>query len=124
MRPLSQRRFEGLVRQALDSLPGEFYERLQNVDVVVEEEPTPEQLRTSGMEADDTLLGLYEGVPLTARENYGFVLPDKITIFKRPIEEMCETPEEVVDEVRVTVMHEIAHHFGIDDHALYDMGMG
>jgi len=124
MRPMSQRRFEGLVRQALDSLPGEFYERLQNVDVVVEEEPTPEQLRTSGMEADDTLLGLYEGVPLTARENYGFVLPDKISIFKRPIEEMCETPEDVVEEVRVTVMHEIAHHFGIDDHALYDMGMG
>jgi predicted Zn-dependent protease with MMP-like domain len=121
---MSQRRFEGLVRQALDSLPGEFYERLQNVDVVVEEEPTPEQLRTSGMEADDTLLGLYEGVPLTARENYGFVLPDKISIFKRPIEEMCETPEDVVEEVRVTVMHEIAHHFGIDDHALYDMGMG
>jgi predicted Zn-dependent protease with MMP-like domain len=124
MRSLSQRRFESLVRQALDSLPGEFYERLQNVDVVVEEEPTPEQLRTSGMEEDDTLLGLYEGVPLTARENYGFVLPDKITIFKRPIEEMCETPEEVVEEVRVTVMHEIAHHFGMDDHALHDMGLG
>lgn len=124
MRPISQRQFEALVRQALDSLPGEFYERLQNVDVVVEEAPTREQLRTSALEEDDTLLGLYEGVPLTARENYGFVLPDKITIFKRPIEEMCESPEEVVEEVRVTVMHEIAHHFGIDDHALYDLGMG
>jgi predicted Zn-dependent protease with MMP-like domain len=124
MRPISHKRFEELVRKALETLPGEFYERLQNVDVVVEEAPTPEQLRTSGLEEGDTLLGLYEGVPLTARENYGFVLPDKITIFKRPIEEMCETPEEVVDEVRVTVMHEIAHHFGIDDHSLYDMGLG
>jgi predicted Zn-dependent protease with MMP-like domain len=124
MNPISQKSFEDLVRQALETLPGEFYERLQNVDVVVEDEPTAEQLRTGRVEEGDTLLGLYEGVPLTARENYGFVLPDKITIFKRPIEEMCESPDEVVDEVRVTVMHEIAHHFGMDDHELYDLGMG
>lgn len=124
MDPISQDRFEELVRRALDTLPGEFYERLQNVDVVVEDAPTKEQLRTGGVEEGDTLLGLYEGVPLTARENYGFVLPDKITIFQRPIEEMCESPDEVVEEIRVTVMHEIAHHFGIDDHALYDLGMG
>lgn len=124
MDPISQKSFEDLVRQALDTLPGEFYERLQNVDVVVEDAPTAEQLRTGRVEEGDTLLGLYEGVPLTARENYGFVLPDKITIFKRPIEEMCESPDEVVDEVRVTVMHEIAHHFGMDDHELYDLGMG
>jgi predicted Zn-dependent protease with MMP-like domain len=124
MDPISQDRFEELVRRALDALPGEFYERLQNVDVVVEDAPTREQLQTGGVEEGDTLLGLYEGVPLTARENYGFVLPDKITIFQRPIEEMCESPDEVVEEIRVTVMHEIAHHFGIDDHALYDLGMG
>jgi predicted Zn-dependent protease with MMP-like domain len=124
MNPISQKSFEDLVRQALETLPGEFYGRLQNVDVVVEDEPTAEQLRTGRVEEGDTLLGLYEGVPLTARENYGFVLPDKITIFKRPIEEMCESPDEVVDEVRVTVMHEIAHHFGMDDHELYDLGMG
>ena len=123
MDQISQKDFEDLVRRALDTLPGEFYERLQNVDVVVEDEPTQEQLQTGGVEEGDTLLGLYEGVPLTARENYGFVLPDKITIFQRPIEEMCESPVEVVEEIRVTVMHEIAHHFGIDDHALYDLGM-
>ena len=123
MDQISQKDFEDLVRRALDTLPGEFYERLQNVDVVVEDEPTHEQLQTGGVEEGDTLLGLYEGVPLTARENYGFVLPDKITIFQRPIEEMCESPVEVVEEIRVTVMHEIAHHFGIDDHALYDLGM-
>ncbi|MBI4306142.1 MAG: metallopeptidase family protein [Chloroflexi bacterium] len=122
MRPLTRKRFEQLVREALETLPGQFYERLQNVDVVVEEQPTPEQLRSAGLAEDDTLLGFYEGIPLTARENYGFVLPDKITVFKGPIEEMCESPEEVVDEVRTTVMHEIAHHFGIDDEALDKTG--
>ncbi|MBI4220004.1 MAG: metallopeptidase family protein [Chloroflexi bacterium] len=122
MRPLTRTRFERLVREALENLPGEFYERLQNVDVVVEDQPTPEQLRSAGLNEDDTLLGFYEGIPLTARENYGFVLPDKITIFKGPIEEMCESAEDVIDEARTTVMHEIAHHFGIDDESLDEMG--
>lgn len=120
---MTRQRFEDLVRKALESLPGEFYERLQNVDVVVDDEPTPEQLRTGGVAETDTLLGLYEGVPLTARENYGFVLPDKITIFKKPIEEMCETAEEVMEEVQQTVMHEIAHHFGMDDQELHELGL-
>ena len=85
--------------------------------------PTAEQLRSSGVHETDTLLGLYEGVPITARENYGFVLPDKITIFQRSIEGICETREEVIEEVRETVIHEVAHHFGIDDAALHEMGL-
>ncbi|MBM3958829.1 MAG: metallopeptidase family protein [SAR202 cluster bacterium] len=120
---MTRQRFEDLVRRALDTLPGEFYERLQNVDVVVDDEPTAEQLRTGGVEEGHTLLGLYEGVPLTARENYGFVLPDKITIFKRPIEEMCDSADAVVEEVQQTVMHEIAHHFGMDDEELHELGL-
>lgn len=69
------------------------------------------------------LLGLYEGVPLTARENYGFVLPDKITIFQEAVEAVCTSPDQIVDEVRDTVVHEVAHHFGIDDEALHALGL-
>ena len=69
------------------------------------------------------LLGLYEGIPLTGRENYGFVLPDKITIFQRPIEKLAETRDEAIIEIRNTVVHEVAHHFGIDDESLHMMGL-
>ena len=123
MEPLRRGQFEELVREALSDLPEEFTARLENVDLVVETAPTPEHIRSSGIGEGYTLLGLYEGVPLTARENYGFVLPDKITIFQRPIEDICDTPEDVIDEVRSTVVHEVAHHFGIDDAALHEMGL-
>ena len=123
MDPLTRDQFEALVRDALTDLPDEFVARLENVDVVAEQEPSQGQLRTAGVEEDSTLLGLYEGVPITARENYGFVLPDKITIFQRPIESMCGTPQDILEEVRETVVHEVAHHFGIGDEALREMGL-
>jgi predicted Zn-dependent protease with MMP-like domain len=116
--------FEELVAEALEGLPDQFLARLENVGVIVEVEPGPEQLAEQGLGPDETLFGLYEGVPLTAREDYGNVLPDKITIFQRPLEEYCETAEEIVEQVRVTVAHEVAHFFGIDDEALHDMGLG
>ncbi len=122
MESLSTEEFEQLVAVALQDLPAELAARMENVDVVVAEEPTHEQLRKIGLNETDWLLGLYEGIPLTGRENYGFVLPDKITIFQRPIEELSETREEMVEEIRSTVVHEVAHHFGIDDEALHEMG--
>ncbi len=123
MKALSRDQFADVVREALAGLPQEFVARLENVDLILEAAPTAEQLRSSGVHETDTLLGLYEGVPITARENYGFVLPDKITIFQRSIEGICETREEVIEEVRETVIHEVAHHFGIDDAALHEMGL-
>lgn len=124
MGPIPLDVFEELVAEALEGLPDQFLARLENVGVIVEVEPGPEQLAEQGLGPDETLFGLYEGVPLTAREDYGNVLPDKITIFQRPLEEYCETAEEIVEQVRVTVAHEVAHFFGIDDEALHDMGLG
>ncbi len=116
--------FEELVRQAFESLPDQFLEKLDNVDVVVNDYPSREQRRTNNLAPDETLYGLYEGIPQPDREGYGFVMPDKITIFQRPIEEACQDDEQVVEQVRVTVVHEIAHHFGFSDEALHEMGLG
>ena len=109
-------RFEQLVAQAIDGLPAEFRNRLDNVDVVLADQPTSAQLAESELERDETLLGLYEGVPLTERgRSYGMVLPDKITIFQKPIEAECGYDAKIVTEIRKVVRHEIAHHFGIGD---------
>ena len=120
---MDTRRFENLVRQAIQELPPAFLDRMDNLDIVVEDWASPTQLIGSGIEEKESLLGLYEGIPLPDREYYNFALPDKITLFKRAIENICETDEEVVSEVRTTVIHEIAHHFGIDDEALHEMGV-
>jgi predicted Zn-dependent protease with MMP-like domain len=109
-------RFEELVSDALDGIPSELAALLDNVVVLVEEEPP---------EDDPELLGLYEGIPLTERDGwYAGVLPDRITIYRGPILRMCQDQQEVVDEVRITVVHEIAHHFGIDDDQLHELGWG
>lgn len=114
--------FEALVRQALSTIPNVITARLDNVDVVVEEWPSRGQLVGSGIAEGEYLLGLYEGVPLPEREDYGMVLPDKITLFQGSIEAICDSEEEIVREVRDTVVHEVAHHFGIDDSRLEEMG--
>ena len=119
---MNRESFEALVDKALESLPPELAERLDNVAVFVEDYPSKHQRSTSGIGRDATLLGLYEGVPLTERGNdYGMVVPDKITIFQKPIESMCRTDSEVVEMVRSTVLHEIAHHFGISDERLDEL---
>ncbi|MCH8827022.1 MAG: metallopeptidase family protein [Chloroflexi bacterium] len=115
--------FEVLVHQALDQIPPEIRMHLDNVDLVVEEWPSNEQLVGSGIEKEQLLLGLYEGLPLTERSDYGMVLPDKITLFQKSIEEICDTREEIVEEVRETVVHEVAHHFGISDERLEELGV-
>jgi predicted Zn-dependent protease with MMP-like domain len=116
--------FRRLVRQALEDLPGEFLEKLSNLDVVVEALPTADQDAVAGGDPDEgLLLGLYEGVPLTERTSaYGELLPDRITLFQDNIEAVCETRAEIVEEIRKTVLHEIAHHFGIDDARLQELG--
>ncbi|MCJ7667984.1 MAG: metallopeptidase family protein [Anaerolineae bacterium] len=114
--------FERLVAEALEELPEEFQKRLDNVDVVVAAEPTRVQRERAGIGSHQTLFGLYEGVPLTKRDRgYHLVLPDKITIFQRPMEAVCRTDEEIRNLVRKTVMHEIAHHFGIGDERLREL---
>lgn len=120
---METKEFEKLVREALGLIPPEIRRHLDNVDLVVEESPTKEQLVGSGIEKDHLLLGLYEGLPLTERSDYGMVLPDKITIFQKSIEEICTTHEEIIKEVRETVVHELAHHFGIDDDRLEELGI-
>ncbi|MDX6274630.1 MAG: hypothetical protein QOJ92_1840 [Frankiales bacterium] len=105
-------RFEQLVSDALDSLPPELGRLMRNVAVVVEDEPE-----------EEGLFGLYEGVPLTERgEWYTGVLPDRISIYRVPICRACATESEVIEEVRITVVHEVAHHFGIDDDRLDELG--
>ncbi len=115
--------FEQLVAEALDSLPDAFRERLDNVEVVVEDWPDRGTLRLAGIQNPMQLLGFYHGVPLTERSHgYTLVLPDKISIYQQPIEHICRTPEAIRAQVRRTVMHELAHHFGIDDSRLREIG--
>lgn len=116
---MQRQRFESLVVEAIDRLPPEFQAKLENVDIVVEDRPSNLQLRKLRLRHSSQLLGLYEGVPQTMRDRgYNMVLPDKITIFQRPIEEMCSTDSEIENEIEQVVLHEIAHHFGIGDQTL------
>lgn len=96
---------------------------LQNVEVVVESRPTGEDLKLAGIEPGGTLLGLYQGVPQTERGSwYGSVLPDRIVIYQRPIEAIARTPREIRRQVRITLMHEIGHYFGLDEEAIAEAG--
>jgi predicted Zn-dependent protease with MMP-like domain len=110
-------KFEELVTTAVGDLPNEFITKLENVDVVVQDWPTTDQLRRARLRHGYLLLGLYEGVPRTKRgQHYGIVPPDKITIFQKPIEEKCgQSDLEIATEIGKVVKHEIAHHFGIGD---------
>jgi len=113
---MDRERFEWLVARAIETLPDEFSSRLENVDVVVEDYPTKGQLVSVGLRRGQTLLGLYEGVPLTKRSShYGLVPPDKITIFQKPIEAKGRYNARITTEIQRVVKHEIAHHFGIGD---------
>ena len=113
---MTRAEFEEAVADALDEIPSELAAQMDNVVVLVEEEPPEGE--------DDELLGLYEGTPLTDRGSWWAAgsLPDRITIFRGPTLRMCATREEVVEEVAITVVHEVAHHFGIDDERLHELG--
>jgi predicted Zn-dependent protease with MMP-like domain len=119
---MDENRFRELVKEALDSLPKEFSEKLDNVSVVVDDFPTPYQLAKSRLGPHVLLLGLYEGVPQTKRGNYYSAIPDKITIFKNAIEIVAITEEQIKAQVRKTVIHEIGHHFGLSEEELRRAG--
>ncbi|HUV57137.1 MAG TPA: metallopeptidase family protein [Dehalococcoidales bacterium] len=122
---MDRERFECLVAEAVASLPEEFKAKLENIDVVVEDYPTLAQSARVGLKHGQTLLGLYQGVPLTRRgRHYGLVPPDKITIFQKPIEAKCKYNGDIVAEIQKVVRHEIAHHFGIGDARLKQLQMG
>jgi len=113
--------FEKLVENALTRLPHRFKQKIKNISIEVEDSPSPEVLQDMGIERG-TLFGLYQGVPLTAREwNYGNVLPDRIVIYQRPIEQAAQSPEEIEEVVLETVIHEIGHYFGFNDDELYSI---
>jgi predicted Zn-dependent protease with MMP-like domain len=112
---MSRERFEELVGEALDEVPAELLNVMNNVVILVEDEPPD----------GEDLLGLYEGHALTERGwDYAGVLPDRITIYRNPTLKVCETETDVIDEVAITVVHEIAHHFGIGDARLHELGWG
>ena len=114
MQPLDDDRFAALVDQALDELPDHFWARLDNVAVVVEDANADEP----------SLLGLYEGIPQTERWEYSGVLPDKISVYRLPLCAMCADEAELVEQVKITVVHEVAHHLGIEEDELADLGWG
>ncbi|RKT51976.1 metallopeptidase family protein [Saccharothrix australiensis] len=112
---MTRQRFEELVGEALDLVPPEFAAAMNNVVVLVEDRHPEEP----------DLLGLYHGIALTRRtSDYGGVLPDRVTIYREAILDICDTEDDVVEEVAITVIHEIAHHFGIDDDKLHELGWG
>jgi predicted Zn-dependent protease with MMP-like domain len=121
---MDRRRFEELVGEALDGLPEQFAARLENVEVVVEDEPSAQQLQQLGLDPRrDTLFGLYQGVPLSQRDSsYGMALPDKITIFYRPLVRACRSPDAIRRQVAKTVIHEVGHYFGLDDAEIREAG--
>lgn len=108
-------KFKEIVNEGIKAIPKIFLEKLSNVDVVIEDEPSLEQLERLKIKNGSLLFGLYEGVPQTSRWHYGQVLPDKITIFKKSVERTASSEEEIKDVVKNTIWHEIAHHFGLDE---------
>lgn len=120
---MNRKRFAQLVTEVLESLPEEFRVRIANVEVVIVDWPTAEDLEEAGLSPEDTLFGLYQGTPLPERGIEAPPLfPDRITIFQGPLEEWCESETEIREEVRTTVIHEVAHHFGIDEDRLTELG--
>jgi predicted Zn-dependent protease with MMP-like domain len=117
---VSEERFEALVEDALESIPPEYADEMENVAVIIEDWPTPEQL--DGRRG--TLLGLYEGIDLPDRSplSYSGVLPDRITIFRGPLCNLARDEEDLARQVRVTVLHEVGHYFGLSDDRLHELG--
>jgi len=112
---MTREKFEKLVREGIKAIPKKFLEKLENVDIIIENSPTIEQKRKLKLRKNSVIFGLYEGIPQTKRWHYGQVLPDKITIFKESIEQMARSEGKIKEIVKNTVWHEIAHHFGLDE---------
>lgn len=114
--------FEQIIADAMDSLPERFFEHVKNVAIVWAEDPSPEQREKLRLRCNESLFGLYEGIPLTSRgDNYNLVLPDKITIFKNPTLRFCTTKNDVAVQVKHTLWHEIAHHYGLNHAKIHEL---
>jgi len=114
--------FERIVISALKGLPKSIKNRMENIDVVIEDQASPDLLSEMGLHSPSDLLGLYQGVPIDRRGfYYGNVLPDKITLFQHPIESICRTKEEIAEKVREVVVHEVGHYFGLDEERLEEL---
>lgn len=117
---ISDREFEGLINRAMDTLPQERIQRLNNVAIVFEDEPTEQQRESLKLSCNQTLFGLYEGIPLTRRgAGYNLILPDKITIFKGPITRTYASLDSLQEAIRHTLWHEIAHYYGLDHEQIH-----
>lgn len=120
---MERARFRRLVQRALQSLPAEISDRMVNVEIVIRREPSPGELREAGLPPDADLFGLYVGTPHPERGDYQLTLPDRIVIYQGPLERAVD-PRDIPREVAATVVHEIGHHFGIDDERLDELGIG
>jgi len=119
---MTRGRFQTLVNEALGTIPQNFRDALENIAIVIEDEPTDAQLEEVGIEPPDTLLGLYEGIPLTERQwAHGNVLPDKVTLFQDPIEDASENDDDVVVAIGETLIHEIGHYFGLSEEEIEEI---
>jgi predicted Zn-dependent protease with MMP-like domain len=122
---MQREKFEELVLDAISNMPAEFKELLENIDIVVEDWPSNTQIKKLGLKNKYELLGLYEGIPRTRRDHsYNLALPDKITIFQKPLEADCSSDQDLKKEIIRTVKHEIAHYFGLDDDRLEEIENG
>ncbi|OGP75570.1 MAG: hypothetical protein A2V86_07755 [Deltaproteobacteria bacterium RBG_16_49_23] len=119
---LTRKEFEAIAISALEGLPQSLKNRMENVDVVIEDRASPDLLSEMDLRSPSDLLGLYQGVPIDRRGfYYGNVLPDKITLFQLPIESICHTKEEIGEKVREVVIHEVGHYFGLDEEKLEEL---
>lgn len=124
LRDKRRHRFEQLVARTIDELPDTFRNAIANLEIVIVSRPSVANRAEMGLRQGDTLLGLYRGTPLTRRDGgYNLTLPDTITLFQRSIEARCRDEAELVEQVRATLLHELAHHFGIDDERLDQLGV-
>ncbi|RYZ81158.1 MAG: metallopeptidase family protein [Proteobacteria bacterium] len=122
MHDLTDEQFDNLITKAMDQLPQEYLEGLNNVAIVQADDPTPEQIEKMNIREGSVLLGLYEGIPLTQRgNNYTFVLPDKITLFKHSILLVVNTEAELLEQIKRTIWHEIAHYYGVSHERMHEL---
>jgi predicted Zn-dependent protease with MMP-like domain len=118
---ISDEEFDQLISQALDSLPGEHVRQIRNIAIVMADDPTPEQREMLKLRGDQTLLGLYEGVPLPQRQGRETMLPDKITLFKNPLCASAEYSSDLLEEIRHTIWHEIGHYYGLGHKRIHEL---
>lgn len=121
MLEVSDEQFQALINQALEELPGEHVKNIKNVAILYEVEPTDEQRRAGRLKPYQTLLGLYEGTPLSQRQGMTRLLPDKITLFKGPLTRQANTPGELKEQIKHTLWHEIAHYYGLDHGRIHEL---